>query len=371
MAVRDYYDPVIQVSELECSAALADCLAKGLLQVIDEGAIAGIASALSDGGYLGPIYGRLPEVGAVDFTCAGAELWQQISERHFRDAGAPCVFTDVVHIKSSQFFRSREAATAAIAELTHDWIASVTGPTPIGPWRVQWWRRFAAGYRVDIEERMRWQGRGGGSGGYVLGTPGPKSDPQRLQRALDRHNVSIYEWPFLADLEHGSYSMDASLPRCIANSARRRFGVVVTEAECQSGLEACLRNGWLRLTDQRAVDEVHALLRDDPAIQAVPPDKDSYGQIDFTPRGVLLYRTIAGEWLGPDWEDGLYVYKETYREEHQYCTSEKVLQGAVADYAAKREVIRASRIVPLGPWCVYWWERYAAGYRLELEIGEP
>jgi hypothetical protein len=43
----------------------------------------------------------------------------------------------------------------------------------------------------------------------------------------------------------------------------------------------------------------------------------------------------------------------------------------VGEYAAGGEVVRASRLVPIGPWCIRWWQRYPAGYRLELEIGDP
>jgi hypothetical protein len=80
---------------------------------------------------------------------------------------------------------------------------------------------------------------------------------------------------------------------------------------------------------------------------------------------------IAAEWLGLDWEDDLSVWNDYYREEHRYCETEEGLQGIVQEHAARGEVVRTSKLVPLGPWCVYWWERFPAGYRLELEIGEP
>jgi hypothetical protein len=93
--------------------------------------------------------------------------------------------------------------------------------------------------------------------------------------------------------------------------------------------------------------------------------------IDFSPHGAALYRMIAAEWLGPDWEDGLRVCNEYYREEHRYCESEEGLRGIVHEHTAKGEVVRASRVAPLGPWRVRWWERFPAGFRLELEIGDP
>src|SRR5437870_4745758 len=63
-------------TEEECGTALTACLAKGWLQVIDEPALARIADELRAGRFIGPIYG-LPPIGVVDFTRAGAELWQR------------------------------------------------------------------------------------------------------------------------------------------------------------------------------------------------------------------------------------------------------------------------------------------------------
>jgi hypothetical protein len=123
---------------------------------------------------------------------------------------------------------------------------------------------------------------------------------------------------------------------------------------------------------EQAVEEVRALLRDDPAILPVPSRVERWpGEIDFTPCGAALYRMIAAEWLGPDWEDALIVENTYYREEHRYCETLEPLEGIVADDTATENMVRASKIVPIGPWCVYWWERFPAGYRLEMQIGEP
>jgi hypothetical protein len=43
----------------------------------------------------------------------------------------------------------------------------------------------------------------------------------------------------------------------------------------------------------------------------------------------------------------------------------------VQEHIAKGDVVRARRVVPIGPWRVYRWERFPTGYRLGLELGEP
>jgi hypothetical protein len=122
-----------------------------------------------------------------------------------------------------------------------------------------------------------------------------------------------------------------------------------------------------------AVDEVQAMLREDPTFLPVPGQVESrLGEIDFTACGATLYRRMAAEWLGTDWEeDALSVWNDYYREEHRYCEAEEGLRGIVQEHIGRGEVVRASKLVPVGPWCVYWWERFSAGYRLELKIGEP
>src|SRR5262249_17010376 len=161
------------------------------------------------------------------------------------------------------------------------------------------------------------------------------------------------------------------LPRSVADFANRQFGLVASEDECRAGLDACLRYGWLRL-GQHAGNEVDLLLRAEPATMPVATEWRGWDDhVDFTPCGPTLYRMIAAEWLGPDWEDNLDVSKETYREEHRYCETQQGLQDIEQEYAARGELVRASKLVPLGPWCVWWWERFPSGYRLELKIGEP
>jgi hypothetical protein len=118
-------------------AALAECLAKGWLQVIDEAALATITKDVRAAGLIGPIYG-LPKLGDVDFTPVGAAIW--LSERDPRDP-SELPFQIVVHAKSSHYCRTTAAALATINGLREwDNVDSIDGPFEIGPWRAQWSR---------------------------------------------------------------------------------------------------------------------------------------------------------------------------------------------------------------------------------------
>jgi hypothetical protein len=379
VALTDYVGPTnppgyvsddLGVTVEEYQAAVGDCFAKGWLQVLDAPAAERIARELRDGGILGPVYGNTLGEG-VDFTPAGAELYLEIRRRCAPPGGdRPLAYTDVVHCKTARYFRSRTAALRGIEEARgQDSEVTIVGPEPIGPWRAQWWRLFPEGYLVLVEERRQWQGFCGPADRCFM-PPRAGADPERLRQALDRHGVAHPEWLLLNAMESGCPQRPSRLPGWVSRSAARQ-GVTASEEECRAGLEACFHKGWLRVVDEAVGQEIDALLHQTPALTPVTGRQEWWGGVDFTPRGADLYRMIAAEWLGPEWEDELRVEEEIHREEHRYCEAEMDVQAFVGEYAAGGEVVRASRLVPIGPWCIRWWHQFPAGYRLELEIGDP
>src|SRR5262249_31596193 len=162
-------------------------------------------------------------------------------------------YTDVVHEKTARFFRTSAAAAAAIEESrSQDEVVAVTGPTPTGPWRGQWGRRFPAGYRIDIEERRRGPGHRsrGGEHPHPSTPTAPPGMPHGAQpkTPLARHNVTLAEWLVMESMERGWFRDSAAhLCRAVAESGSRLLGVAISEDQCRNGLEACLRYGWLRV----------------------------------------------------------------------------------------------------------------------------
>jgi hypothetical protein len=362
----------------DCEAALPGCLARGWLQVIDEAALATIINDVRAAGLIGPLH-DLPDLGDVDFTPVGAAIW--LSECEPRDPRSPpFACTIVVHEKSSHYFRTKAAALATINEIQGwDGIGSISGPFEIGPWRAQWWRRFLDGYRIDME----WHGEGPGGHYHLARFTQDQAEWQRLRHILDCHNVTLAQWLLLATMDTGLDTYTSCFPRIVADWAGRRFGTTISEEECRSGLQDCLRLGWFMSADidpanerrvaRETVDRIaaiEALLRDEPTIMPIAPEW-VLRAIHFTPSGAALYRMLAAEWLGPAWEDAIHVRKETYREEHRYCETEECLQAVLQEYAGGELKVRASKVVPIGPWCFHWWKRFPRGYRLELQLGDP
>lgn len=378
-AARSYSDG--RATPAECEAALADCLAKGWLQVIDEAALTAISNDVRAAGLIGPVY-SMPDRGDVDFTPLGAAIWLSLHDSLETSTPAFAYQVEIaVHVKSSHYFRTKATALATINEIQgDDSVRSIRGPFEIGPWRAQWWRRFIRGYRIDVEAN----GYYGTSESYHFSDlVYPPGELQRLQHILDCHNVTRSQWLSLAAMDTAGAKYSSRLPKMIADSVSKRFGGTVSEEECRTGLQDCLRLGWLMIVDFDTEDttretlertgKIDASLREGPAIMPLVQEPWARTTIHFTPPGAALYRMIAAEWLGPAWEDNIHVClsKETYREEHRYCETEEGLQAILQQYAAREEKIRASKIVPIGPWCVQWWKRFPRGYRLELQLGDP
>jgi hypothetical protein len=351
----------------QCRSALAGCLARGWLQVIDDDALRRIAAEIREAGLLGPVYGMPPD-GSVDFTSAGAAVWHRLLSVLWPGRERlPFAFTDVVRCRTAHYFPSRAAALAGIEEIRQQREkVEVTGPTPIGPWRVRWWLRFPEGYRVDVQWRSHWEGCcGDGEGWFLPRSPLWRTEPDRRQQVLDRHGVGLSEWLVLTEVASGHFNSLARLPGQVAYFAMRDFGIAATEEDCRAALDSCLMKGWLRVIGQDAVAEIEALLRADQAVAPLPEEMvPGLEEVDFTLSGATLRRAVTEEFLGPGWADDLDVRRELDREEHRYSETNQdtlsVLQEA--------EQVVASRVVPIGPWCVWWWEQFSSGYRLEMEI---
>ncbi len=366
------YSPCGRLAVEECRSALAACLAKGWLQVIDETALRRIETEIRETGLIGPVY-HMPWEGGVDFTHAGAAMWQRL--QGVLGAGrerSPFAYIDVVRCRVARYLPTRASARAEIEEVRErEDQVEVAGPTPIGPWRVQWWQRFPEGYRVDIQWRSRWQGRacGGGDGWSQPPSPRWQTEPQRRQQVLARFGVGLPEWLVLAEVAGGRFNSPSRLPARAAGFAMTAHGIAAAEEECRAAMDACLARGWLRVVDHRAAAEIEALLQADTASVLLPDEAvPGLGEVDFTLAGAALYRAVSKEFLGPGWQDGLCVWRELEREEHRYGETERDVLSALQECQDRGVEVVASWVVPIGPWCVYWWRRFPRGYRLELEV---
>lgn len=79
---------------------------------------------------------------------------------------------------------------------------------------------------------------------------------------------------------------------------------------------------------------------------------------------------FAGNHSGEYGFDGEYCWADTFRVERHFAEdiSSPHLRPLFAPPAGRRVV---SRTVPLGRWCIRWWEHFETGVRIDFEIGDP
>lgn len=79
---------------------------------------------------------------------------------------------------------------------------------------------------------------------------------------------------------------------------------------------------------------------------------------------------FAGTHSGKHGFDGEYCWVDTFRIERHFAedASSPQLRPMFAPPAGRRVV---SHTVPLGRWCIRWWEHFESGVRVEFEIGDP
>ncbi len=191
-------------------------------------------------------------------------------------------------------------------------------------------------------------------------------DTQHLLDVLLGRQVTLAEWLCMWQAEDQNWP-DA-YPNYVTADARRFLHMDVPYSDCEAGFASCLQKGWLLIHDEGSVQSIHTLLATDETLQPVPP-KHLMNFVDFTPTGAALYRQLAGEIFGEHWEESLWVTQESYREEHHYSESQSSFERVFQEIEQEGEQILAMQTVPIGPWCVYWWEQFPAGFRLELQIG--
>ena len=168
-------------------------------------------------------------------------------------------------------------------------------------------------------------------------------------------------------LNYGIFASPDSLPQIATSDL---YGEDLTVEETQLALQQCLNWGWARLIDEPGIARIADELRTQKIfgpIYGMP----HVGCVDFTTAG-------AEAWLArqadehPDPEPFAYTVvvceKTTAWEEHHYCDSEQGFEEIWRERREQGTVFLSSRIVPIGPWCVYWWKRFLSGYRLELEL---
>ena len=358
----------------QCREGVKSCLAKTWIQVINEDSLLAIKAALKSDAVLRPIYG-MPTPDTVDFAPQGAKLLLSLdSSTPSSGCDREFAYGGVLHQKVSHYFPKRETAMAFRNEsAVSEYITSASGPFSIGPWRVQWWRRFSEGFRVEVEERFTCRGAGAPENFWTWDNP-PNFGPHRIQleQSLEDHGMGLDEWLVLCILdEHGYIKEPRLVPHWASEIALQRTGRSLDRQAWETGIEACLKLGWIRILDRVAGEEIQHLLDGDVALVLLKKRRTvEEGELDLTLAGSQLYQSVARDVLGIDWDTGLHVEHNEYRAERWYTQTEQGVWDKVEELVNGEGIIMSCNITKIGAWCIRWWNQFPSGFLLDVEIGK-
>jgi hypothetical protein len=139
----------------------------------------------------------------------------------------------------------------------------------------------------------------------------------------------------------------------------------INEGECEEALTSCLNRKLLQVIDGAALDHLHRFVEQERLIGPVYGFPQE-GDVDFTPTGAHTYRNLRTELYGADWgAHQEYPRIDSDGQEVFFRTAEGGMKFLQAQ-PQRLWLTNPPALLPVGPWCVYWWEQYPSGYRINL-----
>lgn len=373
-ATSQDYSLGARLSVAETSAAVRSCFKRGFLRVVSDADLLEIRGELDRDHVTGPIYG-LPELVKIDFTKAGAALWRAIQGAipddrpwPFQRGFANC---DVVEIRTRRYFATRRAAERQ-RTLLHRMpdVASVTKVTPCPNLRLAWWCPPREGWQFDSTVQMKWMGRSGGGSRPTLewNVKQAEIDSALVRRECRRHQTDLSDWCVLLTVASSEFLLAKSLRRSATEFAKRQFGLRNASERIADAISRCAKKQLIGRMGEGAIRRIGASIATSPRPMVLPELVPEH--VDLSPAGIELLSHLGPKVFGDAWLDGWQVQQDVFRREHRYARNLLDVASVFEEYNHSEETVLAvGPITPLGPWCVYWWERHPTGYRVELEIG--
>jgi hypothetical protein len=194
---------------------------------------------------------------------------------------------------------------------------------------------------------------------------------QQCERLLARYRIAPAELLVLETVGSGPLPLAGAAGAAARTSRHDPLGPF-DPSRCEEALSACLNRGWLRVIDDDAIEEIEYLVEGRRLIGPVY-GYPRPGDVDFTPQGADVFLRLGEDLYGPDWgtETVYEVRKPAESRLKVYCRTLRIATKVMYDYEHRYDVIAVGDPRPIGPWCVYWWDEYPAGFRINVELAPP
>ena len=141
-------DPRGTVDVASCRMALESLRHRGWLQIVDKSVLACLRQKVASLQCDPPVYG-FPELGDVDFTDKGAEVFRGLSS----DLYGRYFFSEAVVADEQSTGKTVYTARKSRVEtiVNEGWsLGFAVSRTKIGPWCIYWWKVFPSGWRMEF-----------------------------------------------------------------------------------------------------------------------------------------------------------------------------------------------------------------------------
>jgi hypothetical protein len=195
-------------------------------------------------------------------------------------------------------------------------------------------------------------------------------DLEKVKEGLGHAGLSLPQWFLLTACVYGPKPQDSMLADALAEAEAILPGALGA-ADITGALRLCLDQGWIQVVDRAALGQLTSHLDAQGMIGPIY-GLPQVGDIDFTGWGAqqarVLYPKLFGQALGVD--QAFPVLLDDFREQ-LYCSTQEVVDQVLQDCHAEAEIVSISSPISLGAWCVYWWETFPSGFRVDLEHSQP
>ncbi len=385
---------------------LMHCLKSGVVRQCDDASLRRMFDIVCSAFPVGPVY-VFPRSGDLDFTEVGStayqRIWRGLNDRRptkrasFVDGRG---FSTVVRQQEVNYFADRKDAQAFISAL--DFVGETITSIRVvesEPWRRQWWEPVLDGCKVVVVKSNPtetifkfWR-----ASQVAIGMErpddrielGPRLEEQAT--AAKRHGISWSEWCVLRHLGADGFASNVSVAMGAASENSRNGRTGFGYDECLQALDCCIDKGWVWQLDDEVVERIKAyLLSSTPATLIEPIPECREGIVTLSLDGAERFRSIFEAVFGKApildvWRYDRDQFPAGRRAEYGYVIEQRVVEyyllseqsasrcgvnddGLFSDQMDVERVHRRSEPEAIGPWCVFWWKGFPAGWRVEVEF---
>src|SRR5262245_49755816 len=189
--------------------------------------------------------------------------------------------------------------------------------------------------------------------------------PEEQKRVLREHEVPLADWFVLSLVGLWPFPAATAARTAASHSEGDPLGSI-SSTEADRSVSECLQRNWLRVVDRTSLSKIREGLLRKPALGPIY-GLPRIGDLDFTPRGARLFLRVRSRIHETSLTSQHVFVVERKKKTHLFTVRLEAAKKAAEQ--AKKGLRTVSGPTKIGPWRIYWWERFSKGYRVAVTKG--